>query len=314
MSKNTGEYMSIIIVGDLHLKQKEPFFQVSKQFLNWLDENYREQEMVFAGDIFDSSSPMWIVYKEFKEFLMKRKNYTYIVKGNHDTSKNKGCSLSAFNLIDNVIVYEDYQEVKIQNHKFLILPFIYDYKSFQGLSGEYDFIFTHLMPKEFQFGDEGVEFSKLKGKFIHGHHHIRADFQDRFNNEHIIVGVPYETRNGEAQPHRIIEIKNDKSICEIDVPLFFTHETISYGQEPSNKMNIINVIDAPSKQLVYEKYKEYYIRDTGIKLLRTENTKESFKHEFESANILEKFKKYSQENNLSKEVSEECSSRLSRII
>lgn len=314
MSKNTGEYMSIIIVGDLHLKQKEPFFQVSKQFLNWLDENYREQEMVFAGDIFDSSSPMWIVYKEFKEFLMKRKNYTYIVKGNHDTSKNKGCSLSAFNLIDNVIVYEDYQEVKIQNHKFLILPFIYDYKSFQGLSGEYDFIFTHLMPKEFQFGDEGVEFSKLKGKFIHGHHHIRADFQDRFNNEHIIVGVPYETRNGEAQSHRIIEIKNDKSICEIDVPLFFTHETISYGQEPSNKMNIINVIDAPSKQLVYEKYKEYYIRDTGIKLLRTENTKESFKQEFESANILEKFKKYSQENNLSKEVSEECSSRLSRII
>lgn len=306
--------MSLIVVGDLHLKLKEPFFQVSKQFLNWLDETYRFQEMIFVGDIFDSSSPMWIVYKEFKEFLMKRRNYTYIVKGNHDTSKNKGCSLSAFNLIDNVIVYEDYQEVEIQNHKCLILPFIYDYKSFQDLSGEYDFIITHLMPKEFQFGDEGVEFSKLKGKFIHGHHHIRADFQDRFNNEHIIVGVPYETRNGEAQSHRIIEIKNDKSICEIDAPLFFTHETVSYGQEPSSKMNIINVVDAPSKQMVYDKYKEYYIRDTGIKLLRTENTKESFKQEFESANILEKFKKYSQENNLSKEVSEECSSRLSRII
>lgn len=314
MSKNTGEYINMIIVGDLHLKQKEPFFTASKQFLNWLDENYRESEILFAGDVFDSSSPMWIVYKEFKEFLMKRKNYTYIIKGNHDTSKNKGCSLSAFNLVPNVTVYEDAQEIEIQNHKCLILPFIYDYKSFQELEGEYDFIFTHLMPKEFQFGDEGVEFSKLKGKFIHGHHHMRADFQDRFNNKHYIIGAPYETRHLEAQVHRILEINDNKEIKEIEVPKFFTHETIVYGQEPSSKMNIINVIDAPGKKLVYEKYKDYYIRDAGIKLLRTENTKESFKHEFESANILEKFKKYSQENNLSKEVSEECSSRLLRII
>ena len=63
-----------------------------------------------------------------------------------------------------------------------------------------------------------------------------------------------------------------------------------------------------------EKYKDYYIRDAGIKLLRTENTAETFKEAFEHSTILDKFKGYAKDKGLSKEVLECCSQRLSQIV
>jgi hypothetical protein len=255
---------------------------------------------------------MWNVYKIFKEFLMRRQNKTYILEGNHTLSKAKGSAIESFSLLDNVFVYREETEVVIENQNCLMLPFTYDYKNFQELEGKYDFIFTHLMPKETQFADEGVSFPKIKGTFIHGHNHIQSEFFDSYGNQHYVLGTPYATRHLEDQNHKIFEIYN-KYIETIKVPIYFQHETISYEEVPTNKNNILNVIDAPNKKLVYEKYKEYYIRDAGIKLLRTENTENTFKQEFEKATILEKFKKYSVDKVLSKEVSEECSLRLLSI-
>lgn len=305
--------MSFFCIGDLHLKNKEPFLKSTKEFLNWLNENYANEELILLGDIFDSSAPIWPIYKIFKEFLLKRKNITHILEGNHDLSKNKGSALSAFQLIDNVFIYEDETSTIIDNMNCLMLPFKYDYKIYQELEGNFDFIFTHLMPQETQFADEGVSFPKLKGTFLHGHHHIQSNFYDIYNNIHYILGIPISTRHLEDQNHRILKIENNK-IEIIKVPIYFQYETINYGEEPKNKNNILNIINAPNKKLVYEKYKDYYIRETGIKLLRTENTETLFKQEFEKATILEKFKKYSIDRNLSKEVSEECSSRLLTII
>jgi predicted phosphodiesterase len=306
--------MSLIVVGDLHLKNKVPFFQYQKEFLDWLLSNYNDKVIMILGDIFDSSSPIWEVYKEFKEFLLKRNNETHIIVGNHDISKSKGCSLSAFNLIDKVTVYEDKSEMYIENINCIILPYNYSYKEYEKLEGEFDFIFTHITPTEVQFANEGIEFPNLKGIFVHGHTHIQNLYRDKYNNIHYILGVPIESRHLENQQHHIMEIDSDKNIKLIDVPFFFTHETVKYGDIPSNKRNIINVIDAPNKKLVYEKYKDYYIRDTGIKLLRTENTAETFKEAFEHSNILDKFKTYAVDKGLSKEVLECCSQKLLQIV
>lgn len=304
----------MIIIGDLHLKNKEPYLSASKKFLDYLTEQYDDVNMIFLGDVFDSSAPIWEVYKIFKEFLLKRKAYTYILNGNHDMSKSKGCSLSSFNLLDKIKVFEEEEVIEIDDLNCLMLPFKYDYKSYENLEGKYDFIFTHIMPVETQFANEGLEFSKLKGCFIHGHNHIQLDYTDKYPNQHCILGVPLPTRHGEDQDHRIMKIDDKGKLEIIKVPFYFKHETIKYGETPSSTTNIINVIDAPNKKLVYEKYKEYYIRDAGIKLLRTENTQESFKAEFEEGNILDKFKKYSSDKALSKEVAECCSTRLLGII
>jgi len=309
--------MSLIIVSDLHLKNKEPFLSASRKFLNWLNENYSSYKLLFLGDCFDSSAPIWEVYSIFKEFLLSRSNHTYLLQGNHDLSKSKGCALSSFGLLDEISVYEDKAEVfTTDNLNCLILPFKYDYKDYSHIEGNFDFIFSHIVPTKVQFANEGIDFPNIKGIFIHGHTHIfkEKEYIDTYMNKHIILGVPLSTRNGEDQKHQIIEIDDNKNITYIDVPYYFKYETINYGEEPTNKNNILNIINAPNRKLVFEKYKDYYIREEGIELLRTETTKEDYKKEFESANILQKFKKYAEDKGLSKEVLECCSTKLSQIV
>jgi hypothetical protein len=247
---------------------------------------------------------------QFKDFR--------IINGNHDQSARLGSILLPLRQHDNITVYDNECEIVIDDIKLLILPFKNSYRDYENLEIEdyrFDYSINHFTPIQEAFSNEGVELKfKVNTAHIFNHIHRHREFVDNFGNKVLITGSIMDTRFGEQDWEKNIYRVFKSSYDKIEVPKFFTHETVSYGQEPSSKMNIVNVIDAPSKQMVYEKYKDYYIRDAGIKLLRTENTKESFKHEFESANILEKFKKYSQENNLSKEVSEECSSRLSRII
>lgn len=306
--------MSIIIVGDIHAKSKEPYRSAIKSFFEWLLENYKDEEIVFLGDIFDSSSPHADIELEIMS-LIQQFNHAHLVSGNHDISSRMGNTLIPHKIHDNITIYNEPTIVMIDGIECFMLPYQYNTKEYERYNDEKinsKFTFLHCMPTEKQFANEGIDLN-FRSTYIWGHHHMQDDYTDKNGNQHCILGVPLETRNGENQKHRILEIKDGK-IKTIEVPFYFTHEIVSYGEEPTNKNNILNIIDAPNKKLVFEKYKGYYIREAGIKLLRTENTKESFRQEFDKANLLQKFKKYNTEKNLSKEVSEECSIRLSKII
>ena len=244
--------------------------------------------------------------------MLNKIDKTYILNDNHANSKNKGSSIIAFDFED-VYSYLDFEEVDIEGIKCLMLPFNYDYRKYSELEGRYDFIFTHITPVECQFANEGLLFPKLKGTFIHGHTHLPMEFVDKYNNKHIVLGVPLPTRHLEAFDHKIIEIKN-KEIHYINVPFYFKYETIEYGTIPENKNNIYNIINAPSKKLALEKYKDYYIRNHGIKLLRNEFNHETLKDEFESGNILSKFNTFIVEKQLSEEVAKCCSEKIQQII
>ena len=303
----------MIVVGDIHAKSKEPFYSAIKSFFKWLIENYKNEEIVFLGDIFDTSSPHGEIEKEIINLISQFK-HSHLITGNHDRSNIKGNTLIPHVLHDNISVYEDATEVIIDNVKCFMLPFRNNDQEYPILAGRYDYIFTHITPVEVQFANEGIKFPNLEGIFIHGHTHIQSEFIDEYGHKHYVLGVPIETRHLEAQKHKIVEISSNKEMTFIDVPFYFTHETVEYGEEPTSKNNILNIINAPNKKLVYEKYSNYYIRDNGITILRTEASKEVFKTSFEKSNILQKFKFYAQDKGLSQEVITECSQRLSKII
>ena len=302
----------MIVVGDLHGKTKQPYKDANLEFLDWLVSNYKNEEVIFLGDIFDNSSPHAEIELDVIDRIIQFKR-SHLITGNHDRSDTKGNTLLPHKLHKNISLYEDVTEVEIEGNNCLILPFKQNFKEYENLEGNYKFIFTHITPVECQFAEEGLVFDKLKGTFIHGHTHISIDFTDKQSNNHFVIGVPLETRHLEAQKHRIFEIK-DGIINTIEVPFYFTHETINYGDEPSSKKNILNIKNAPTRKLAFEKYKDYYIRDEGIELLRTDATKADFKKEFSKSNLLEKFRAYAKDKGLSKEVIECCSTRLSRIV
>jgi DNA repair exonuclease SbcCD nuclease subunit len=258
----------MIVVGDLHLKSKEIYWSAQKKFLNWLQENYNNEIILFLGDIFDSSSPMWEVYCYFKEFLTKRLNKTFILVGNHDISRVKGCSLTALNLMQDVFVFEKETDIKIEDYKCLMLPYQNNMDHYSELTGNYDFIFTHIMPKEESFGGEYTDISKLIGKKIYGHIHLKRDYPDAY-----ILGVPVISRNLETN-NPIIEITSDKQIKEIVPPVFFNIVDLEYGKEISNKDWFYNIKKAPSIKSVYETYPAYNIREDGIEILYESDGKE----------------------------------------
>jgi len=309
----------MIVIGDLHLKNKEPFLSAQKKLLQFIENTYPNEILIFLGDIFDNSSPHWNVYKLFKSFLINHNNTIYLLTGNHDYSKIKGNVLHPFSLLPNVTVIETITNIPIENKTCLFVPYLQNSDIYSTINGTYDYIFCHVTPEKYQFYNEGIHFHNIKNSYIiYGHYHIQKDiYEDENYNKHHIIGVPLETRNGEQQNNKLIVVTD--TIQEISLPLYFTFENIQYGEFPKNKNNILNIKKAPSLKAVYELYKGYYIREEGIEFIKENNTfisldtNKQYKS-FTELTLSEKFILFKEEKNITNDmVVQECLYRLSQI-
>lgn len=279
----------MIVIGDTHFKNEQPFLYHQLNFLQWL-EQFKDEEMLFLGDIFDNSVPMWTVYQTFKKFLIECRNApTHILQGNHDYSKRKGSSVKAFELLDNVHVYTDAEEFTIiEGFKCLALPWKYNTDNYNDVQFSGDFCFTHTMPKEEAFGNEYVDLSHIDANLIYGHIHLqRLSYKNK-----LIIGVPIWTKKGE-QNNPIIRIKENKEIEYIKHPIDFSLEQIEFGEVITNKYNIYEILNAPDSRSIFEQYKDAHIRIDGctFKQFQTENELE----EIELDSIAYEFNAYCKE-------------------
>lgn len=305
--------MAVIIVGDIHIKEKEPFLTAIKNFLYWINIEFPNDKIIFLGDEFDSSSPTWNNFALFSDFIKERNDTVYVLGGNHTYSRRKGSVLNGIEKIQNCINIDSPIVTKIDSLNCIFLPYLqvdnkYFYENEYEDNKKADYIFTHLTPKECAFGNEGIDFDKinLKGTFIHGHVHLQKDFSDKNGNQHIVLGVPIATRHlEEQQEHRIIKIEDNRTES-IKVPQFFTYQTLEFGEFPKNKNNILNIKNVPSWEELYKVYENYYIRDEGVEFVKTENELQIENLEFESSSLKQKFKIFNLDRNLPKEIVDVC--------
>jgi len=288
----------MIVIGDLHLKYKEPYWKAQKKFLNWLKSKFDNEEWVFLGDIYDTVYPHWEVYETFHNLVNDRKEKTYLLMGNHDFSKFKGNSLKPHFKKEVVEIIEKIAKYEINSYKCLFLSYNFsDYSSNSNLFTEdYDFVFSHLTHPKEAFGNEGVDLEFINSKYyIYGHIHTFKIY-----NNHIILGSPLPTRNLEI-PQNILQINENFKLEYIKVPSFLKIENLKYGEEPPNKDWLYNIYDAPSFDSVYENYKDYYIREEGIKLKESnEIIKEDLT--FASFSLKDKFLAFAKQENLSDDI------------
>jgi hypothetical protein len=303
----------MLVIADLHIKEKEPFLSAIKKLFEDLNTFNPDEILVFLGDEFDNSSPSWSCFALFAEFISSRKNDVYILNGNHTYSKRKGFVLEGFSNFKNVHIILTPTVYDIEGKKCLFLPYLEvdnkvyytDYK-FSETENFFDYIFTHLTPWKVAFGEEGIDFNNLKGTFIHGHIHMQLDFKDDYENKHMIVGVPIPTRHLEQlQKHRILEIKNG-NVNIIYIPQYFTYETLQFGEEPSNKNNILNVKNVPSWEALYKTYRQYHIREEGVEFIKNEDMVSFENSEFEQGGLKQKFNIFRLDRGLSNEVTNKC--------
>ena len=130
----------------------------------------------------------------------------------------------------------------------------------------------------------------------------------------IILGVPQTTRNLEQYFEKCIYVYDLErhELKKVLLPIFFDIQTIEYGQTPENKDFLYNVIKAPSKKAVFEKYKGFNIREEGIELLRTVN-QINFEEQRQKMNfdLGSKFLEFSKKKKLKKEIHQEMLESLS---
>lgn len=264
----------IVIIGDFHLKHQEPYWSGQKLLLNYIKEKYAGCTLIFTGDLFDSSSPKWDIFNHFVKFSQEFKGEIHIIHGNHEFYVLKGSVLSALEEISNVKIYSTKTEVKLENEQFLFLPFQYSLplmQAYEDIDERFDWVVTHITPPKHQFANEGIQL-KLKAKAVfHGHIHVSEEYTDDEGIFNVLVGVPQTTRNLEQEfKKRVILIENGSWRSE-DLPVYMEIEDIEFGNFPENKLNLLNIKNAPSKKLVETTYAEYHWRKAGITYLDAES-------------------------------------------
>lgn len=303
--------MKFIELGDIHLKNKEPYLTGLKKLFNYLIEKYGDYILLQSGDFFDTSVPHYdYIYSIGADFLKSFKE-VHLITGNHDVSQIRGNCLTTLSRIQNIHVYDSIEDVQIGDVrvKFIPYPFkksIRDMLEDTSKLKDCDLSLSHTSPIGKNFGMDEYLYkfkSTLGHDFGHVHNHMNFTIE---GIPHCVLGVPQTTRNLEHLFKKYIKIYDDGKVTIEQLPEFMTIEDVRYGDEPSSKDNFINVYDAPSVDSVEEKYKSYNIRREGIRLLRTELSSNTLDSKLDSIlgskKLINTFMQYAKDNSISDEV------------
>jgi len=257
----------ILIIGDVHWKSKQPYRKKISEYFDWLYLTYPTATVIFTGDFFDKSNPhSEDEIDEALDYILRFPD-VHIVTGNHELSSRTGNPLAPLNRIPNLSIYRKPTEVELEGVKFLLLPYLYNVKKmkeeYETLTNEVDYVVSHVAyPGTNRGSIDEVNLSNIRAKnWFYGHIHDPQDF-----GQHHLVGVPNTTRHGEQDwQKRLVLIENGKHSF-VNTSDFVTFETVTFGDNPTSKDSILNIIDAPSVSAVLKKYKGLHIRLQGVKL------------------------------------------------
>ena len=265
----------IIFLGDVHFKQKQPYYNSVCQLLEYLLKEYPNSILVQTGDFFDTSNPhSELIVDKAIQYLLQFKE-VHIISGNHELSNRTGNPLYLLNRIDKLNVYLEPKEVLIEDEIFLMLPYLYNlkqmkelYETYDCTNGTIDYVVSHVAYPNTNFGNaDEINISHIKAnKFIYGHIHKPQAYDN-----HIIIGVPVTTRYGEHEWVKQIGVLQDDVFELREIPSFINFENLEFNEEPNSDTSILNVYNAPSVKAVIQRYKNYHIRLEGIKLINEEN-------------------------------------------
>lgn len=292
----------MIIIPDIHVKNKEPFKTAIIDFFDWLIKNFKNEIFVLLGDLFDNSSPHNSIEAEIVSKLIQLKE-VHILTGNHDISYRAGNTLLHLQYHKNIKIYIEKTEIEIEGMKCLILPYKFDTSEYENINWKGDFAFMHLTPIEEQFVNEGVKLENIDAYQIYGHIHTFNEYKNK-----LICGVPIPTRNLEIN-NKIVKIDQNKKVEFIEHPIWFEYETIEFGKFPINKNNVLNIKNATSISAIYETYKNYNIREEGIELKININ-KNDKNIELGFNSIQDKFIEFIEKENIDDELKNVCLSYL----
>lgn len=254
----------IILEKDRHERGDSPFFEAHKFYNNWLlnkDFNNESTNFISLGDWFHSSHPTPEEIDEEMRFLSNSKMKFFLLAGNHDWSGVlKQYSILSFRNLSNVEIICEPCVKTIEGKTFAFLPHYKNLKVMKELYTNLSEEFINADYVCYHFEDEtqrGIDISYLKGKRFGGHIHTQCK-----NYE---LPMPITSRYDERGLDNGIYNLTEGKI--ISVPKLIDYYDIEYGDEVPIGLAMfpmINIKNAPSKQLAQEKYKDNYIHEIYV--------------------------------------------------
>lgn len=311
--------MKTLVIGDLHIREEEPFYSTSLQFLDWIKYLVESKDrIILLGDVFHRSKPSPpenTLFSSFIDWCFLNSVTLTVLQGNHDYSEHhKYFSTDLFK--DKILIIDRPSLEKFDKHNFLFLPWIpkgdlQDYKSlkdfyeneifFENESSKKTYLMYHFPDETVEFGgNTGINLSRFEDQFkdvirLGGDIHI-----NRYKN---YVGTPYPTRYDERnQNGQIFSINERGDLEKLDTPIFLQYKDVDYKN--LNKLlefndevkKILTIDNAPSKLVEEEiNYPNVWIRKINLEssIERTVSSETSMKK-----NIKEVFTEFSTINKI----------------
>lgn len=258
----------IIIVGDLHMRVKQPYFNSKKAFWDWIVDDPKNNEnniLILLGDLSDAPKPPGSIHRYINDLILNRLKFKLIIilTGNHDSRRKEGNYLEGLSVMPRVQIIDRLEELDIEGISILALPhYIVQRKNdipmrqyYESLAedpevpNDWDFIMGHFPDETSIEFAKGINLSGLNGKRIMGDIHTPSEN---------FLGTPVINRKDEkGKDSRIATINmKTKKLEYIAVPKFLEFYKIDYEQPPALlgdvPYKVIEVDNAPSKVAAQE--------------------------------------------------------------
>lgn len=268
----------LIVFGDDHIRQEEPFYSAKKAFFEWaLDQEWNNSDniMLHVGDLFHKNLPTPKEYDLASWFLHNCQfDRIILIPGNgiHEFSRAKrSYAIDALDSIDRVSIYHRPDIVKLEKLQIMLLPWIpnnyYDdipnmkeyYENelpFEFDDMEFDYIFGHFDMGMFA---DGINMDKWKGKKRMGHIHIPDEQYVGANT------IGRKDEKGKTFYLNSIDLSTGEE-TKIKIPRFMDYVDRTYPEMPTDDWyRIYDIYDAPSEEVVREKYAGMHIHTIHLK-------------------------------------------------
>ena len=265
----------LIVVGDIHLQNKEPKKSNAIDTLNWIFDdkelNNKNNSLLLLGDMCEVNSPFEL-YGIFVDLFTNKSSFAkvWIVQGNHDCI-NMSSVLSLFAPLKNVEVIQEWKIIDFYNTKILTLPFyshegstkkpmkeVYShlYENEEIKDVEFDYCMGHIEDETNHFSSKNFcDLSQLKVKhFLHGHIHNG----NAWNGGHYLGSACANSVTERNIDKKIAIIDGETKECEfVTLPKYLEYYTVEYPnklEKPKTKYAIFTVKNVLDKNTALEEY------------------------------------------------------------
>ncbi len=308
----------VLILGDLHLSANQEWRPaVGDAFLDWFEFELKvEPNTIFIclGDLMDDASNVGGVLEQlerFRNILLKKFAYSYLMVGNHDLKlfKNKPhLSFSFLQVKGKIeILREPAQVLNIAGLDVLSLPH-YNYREdLPAMNLYYSNLPQHILDKQFDvvlghFADTSsdkiyahqINLNPIKTNLV-----CLGDIHSRWNDHY--TGSAYACKVTEHEtllPRALWKLRKAEhgvSKEEVPLPIFCGYYYIEYPKPlPATeaRVSVWTVLGVETKTLAEQAYPGAYIRSvSSVKKLKSSQVALS-SDDFHSENIGEVFNEY----------------------